>query len=301
MTTTYTRNGASTTITANPITVTVASQTATPEFTEYGDMCLGTSRTFAVAPVPGATSYTWTLPANFVGPTTVTTTEPRLLATAPTTGGCNFCFVQVAANANGCPAGVASAPLNYGGMSVRISTPYGLPSEVCRDTEVTYEANVSDRPNLPNLPQLVYTWTVDGVIVAQGPTEARISVLSPPPGQQTSIRVDVEDGGCSRSTFDAVGLQSVSRLSSGEYCAEFSMYRQSTSLAYPNPADATVTLEQAPGATITIFNSQGQPMYEGKANKEAVRIDTRAWPAGLYFVQRRQGNTIERQQLQIKH
>lgn len=86
---TYSRNGASTIVSASAVTVTVRPELATPVFvTTNGDLCPGNTKRFEVRPVPGATGYNWTVtPANAgFGPFS-STTVPYLDVTAPSVVG----------------------------------------------------------------------------------------------------------------------------------------------------------------------------------------------------------------------
>ncbi|GAA4002593.1 hypothetical protein GCM10022408_12530 [Hymenobacter fastidiosus] len=72
-------------------------------------------------------------------------------------------------------------------------------------------------------------------------------------------------------------------------------------VAYPNPADAELVLEQAPGVLLTVYNSQGQIVHSGKSGPPFEKIDTHRWPAGLYYLHTQRNQEIRRQQIRIEH
>ncbi|WBO84281.1 T9SS type A sorting domain-containing protein [Hymenobacter yonginensis] len=71
--------------------------------------------------------------------------------------------------------------------------------------------------------------------------------------------------------------------------------------AQPTPADATLTLRQPADTQLTLYNAQDRAMYRGKASAQPAQVDTRAWPAGLYYLHTGTGRTSQRHQLQIQH
>jgi hypothetical protein len=97
-------------------------------------------------------------------------------------------------------------------------------------------------------------------------------------------------------------------------------------LLYPNPADTYVeigeeapadapdlaltaaTTAAAPAATtappmqVTVYNGQGKVVFQAaNVATPALRLDTQAWPAGLYQVVVQRGKTTTRRQLSVQH
>ena len=80
--------------------------------------------------------------------------------------------------------------------------------------------------------------------------------------------------------------------------------RQSSVLctdAYPNPADAVLSIAQAAGATTTTNNSQGKLMYTARKGRHTATVDTRSWPAGLYYLHTQTGKSTTRCRVQVEH
>ena len=302
---TYSRNGATTALPVSPVTFNYSGQTAAPVFTQFGDMCKGTTRTFAVAPVPGATSYTWQFPTQF-SPSAITTTAPQVTVTSGTTSAVVYDQVSVSANSGGCPSGKTTRTFNSGSMLVRIITPYGSPTEVCQNTPVTYQVEKTYHPPTTGDQHPTYKWTVDGRVVGYGP---EITVLSPPPGQWTSIRVDAGDD-CVVTNFDAVGLQSVSQIN-GQYCVDGGPYglTASPTTAYPNPANNQLTVPLTEAQTrqrgeVRLYNDKGKLLKHVPATDKTITLDVGDLPEGLYQLETpssEKGKKSEQQTIQIKH
>jgi hypothetical protein len=72
---------------------------------------------------------------------------------------------------------------------------------------------------------------------------------------------------------------------------------------YPNPAAAEMTVEESQQTSFqaTLYDAQGQPRRQQNAPQGRLRLDTRSLPAGLYYLQLRRGNQVERRQIQITH
>ncbi|MCW3083969.1 MAG: hypothetical protein JWP12_1335 [Bacteroidetes bacterium] len=135
-------------------------------------VCSGSTATYSITPVSGATSYTWTLPGGWTG----TSTTPSITATATTTGG----TISVVAN-NACGTGLAQT------LAVNIST---IPTQpvaitgatiVCQGLGTTYSvAAVSGATS--------YTWvlpsgwsgtsTTNSISATAGTTGGTISITA---------------------------------------------------------------------------------------------------------------------------
>ena len=124
------------------------------------DVCPGTSNTYSVTPVSGATSYTWTLPIGWIG----TSTTNSITVTSYSTSG----FISVTAN-NGCGISGASSL----GISLNILptvTANATATTICNGTSVTltgggttsysWTGGVTDGTAFT--PSLTTTYTVTG-------------------------------------------------------------------------------------------------------------------------------------------
>ena len=143
-----------------------------------------------------------------------------------------------------------------------------------------------------------YYWLVDEV--PQFNSGQYFHIPGPQPGQSTRVRVVVTNncGGQYEFGMTVYGTTEID----GYSCQVNRQAPPTPKGAYPNPADAALTVEQAAGSTMTIFNSQGSTMYSGKNGKRAAIVDTRSWPAGPYYLVRRyeQGRAT-RQIIRVEH
>jgi hypothetical protein len=127
------------------LTVTVNSAPGQPGMISGNtDVCSGSAVTYSIAPVNGATSYTWSVPSGWTG----TSTSASISATAGTTGG----NITVIAN-NTC--GVSASQT----LAVTVNNAPGQPgiitgnTDVCSGNEVTYSIT-------PVSGATSYTWSV---------------------------------------------------------------------------------------------------------------------------------------------
>ncbi len=118
-------------------------------------LCVGASGTYTAAPVAGATSYVWTLPAGWSGSSSTTS----MTATAGSSGSGT---IQVAA-VNGCGTGataalaVAANPTTPVSVSILSSPPAG---SICAGSTLTLTAVPSGGGSAPG-----YQWTQNGVVM----------------------------------------------------------------------------------------------------------------------------------------
>lgn len=106
-------------------------------------VCSGSTQTFSVAAVAGATSYTWTLPAGWSG----SSTTNSINVTVGTTGG----TVSVTANNGPCSSTPQTRPISVITVPAQPSTISGLTS-VCAGTSNTYGVTF--------VSGLTYSWTL---------------------------------------------------------------------------------------------------------------------------------------------
>lgn len=135
-------------------------------------ICESSSQTYSVAPVSGATSYSWTLPGGFTG-----TSATNIISV---TAGPNSGNVSVSAS-NSCGTSTLQV------LSVQVNNPPGLPSAISGSTNLcsgvgsqTYSVTLAST-------SLTYSWTLPGgwtgssttnTILAAPGTSGTLSVLA---------------------------------------------------------------------------------------------------------------------------
>ena len=298
---TYTRNGASAAVVAATVAVTLRSEVAPVTLQPIPTSCQGTTVRLQVAPVPGATSYAWTVPNPFspAGVTVTPAAQPYLDITSDPAAPNRVFTVGVEARSGNC---TPSTDTKTGilGSSVEVAIETDLPrtsTEVCANR---YEALVANFYN----PSLTYDWTITvrsgGVTLSSyldyGGT---VWVTTPPAGQWLDVVLRVTTP-CGNFLPAYASWQSVERFQSGEYCLTVNRPQAATP-AYPNPADGQLTAEQGGGAAV-LRNAYGQPVHSSTAKPGRLRLDTSRLPVGLYFLETRdaEGNPT-RQQIRIEH
>ncbi|WP_206599831.1 T9SS type A sorting domain-containing protein [Hymenobacter glacialis] len=309
LTATYTRNGASTTVTAAPVAVTVRSDLAPPVFTALPNLCQGETKTLRVAPVPGAQSYQWTLPSSFLTPTTVAPTAPGsyryitqgpeitvTASSAPYSSG--SVLVDVVAGGSGCGSSSATGSVIVGlGDRVLAVTPSPgsvfYYDQVCANQPIQFTATIDQQ----QATDVSYSWEVDGVAVAT--SGSTINAYTPGPGQ--SISVSVTASSACGSLIATRTLYAASSID-GQPC-EAGAYRTTPApeAVYPNPADDKLYVQQG-GGEVTLYNLQGQPVSHRSAKPGLIHLNTKHLPTGLYILHypNATGQTV-RQQVRIEH
>jgi hypothetical protein len=53
---------------------------------------------------------------------------------------------------------------------------------------------------------------------------------------------------------------------------------------YPNPTKETVTVKNASGKAVSIFNSSGIKVFEKEVQSDEEQISVASWQKGIYFV-----------------
>jgi hypothetical protein len=171
---------------ANTLPVTVISTLANPGvITGHDTVCSGDLHAYSIAPVPGATSYTWTLPSGWSGTTTGTSVQ----AFAGTSGGTLTvrayvsCATSPASNKN-------IAVVTTVHPSVTISAPA---STLCQGTPITITATPSFAGASPS-----YQWKQNGTpVIAFGNTYTTNTLA---PGDSVSVTMTSSAGCASNST-----------------------------------------------------------------------------------------------------
>ncbi|OGX87480.1 hypothetical protein BEN47_10600 [Hymenobacter lapidarius] len=297
----YTCGGATTLAvpTSAPVNVTLRPELAPPRFTAGNyDLCLNETRRFEVAPVPGASSYEWTVsPGNLSPSGPITTTVPYLDITAPANNSQPDGEVSVVAKAtNGClPSTRATVRFQIGAGEATFSSSASYYGYVCPDGPVSFTVERSKQRGAD-----AYVWYVNEV--PDYNHGGSFQITAPSAGNSTYVRVVVTND-CSGSGVLFEFGQAVYGATEidGMPCQNVRLGTELCTATYPNPADAALTVEQAAGATTTIYNSQGRLMYTARKGKHTATVDTHAWPAGLYYLHTQTNKSMERCRIQIEH
>lgn len=142
------------------------------------NVCSGSTNTYFITAVPGATSYTWTLPAGWTG----SSTSNSITTTATTMGG----VITVTANNGSCPSTAATLPVAVTQTPDQPGAISG-PSPVCAGTTNTYSVAV-----VPGATS--YTWTLPPGWTGSSTTNAISATASATSG---TISVTANNGSCS--------------------------------------------------------------------------------------------------------
>jgi hypothetical protein len=169
----------------NTLPVTVIAALANPgAITGNDTVCSGALQAYSIAPVPGATSYTWTLPSGWSG--TTTGTSIQVFAGASTGSLSVTAYVSCAISP------VSSKNINVVtsvNPSVTLSAP---PSTLCQGTPITITANPSFPGSAP-----AYQWKKNGVnVIAFGNTYTTNTLA---PGDSVSV-VMTSNAACAANT-----------------------------------------------------------------------------------------------------
>ncbi len=309
-----------------------AAPAPTPVFTSAAAaLCPNTSYAATVAPVAGASSYVWTVPAGFTyqgqpvtGP--ITTTAPALTVapTAALAGGIYLLQCQ-ALVPNRTPSALAAVPLTVnGGPRYRIvdsdanqRTAQGI---VCQRNRIFLELE----PVGPTVPGAVnvfpdsITWRssirANIIIIGRYSINSQVEYQTVDDTSRVfTVTVGYTDpcNGNRRITTDPyiarTAPANTNSLSNGYSCTTYP-WRQSPpvlppSAPYPNPAADRLHLPGYRGA-VAVYDHRGQPVQRllAPGTEAGATLDTSAWPAGLYVVTGR--NLLgawQRHNVQIQH
>jgi hypothetical protein len=299
LTSTY-HNGSATVTYTSSVTVGITPAPSAPVFTGGGDVCPTQAVTFTVAPVPNASGYQWTVPAGFSPTGTVTTTGPSLTLTAPSASSATAYSLSVQSlfTTGSCAAsaptsttftvtGSSGGPFLVADARSGQRYGYGIPLTCANQT---ISVALTGAP--PSAGYHNYVWTVNGAPITAGQGTTQIDVLTPAPGGYFEVFVRFLDA-CGNPQVPSSGrydAQSVSSIN-GLPCQAPS---QARAYAYPNPADASLTLDQLTGPVV-LYNGQGKVVYQGSGGK-TVRVETSHLPNGLYQLV---GQDLDHQKVQI--
>jgi hypothetical protein len=176
------------TATSSTITMNVISIPATPaSISGSTPVCSGSSNTYSIVPVAGATTYTWTLPGAWTG----TSTTSSITSTASTTSG----NVTVTAG-NTC--GTSAAQTLAVTVNVIPSTPGAIagPGTICSGTSNTYSVTAVAGATS-------YTWTMPGGWTGTSTTNSITATASTTSGNIT-VTANNACGNSAAQTFAVI-------------------------------------------------------------------------------------------------
>jgi hypothetical protein len=255
----------------------------------------GATAEFSVAdcpPRPGqpGTTYTWT-PGN--GLTIVSGQGTPSVTVASINGYLGFTTLQVVATRTGyapsLPLTTSVAVSNGGAVSFERSTT----EDVCISTTVSVLVSGATVTN----------WRVDnGRLLSVFGGEATVEVSGSP--GITTVHADY-DSACPGVTGLSASVDFyVVDGQNGVPCAA-RQTGEAAGAVYPNPADAYVDVRHPFAADrpcrVELYNDRGRRVHGETVRASAVRLDTRALPAGLYHLTLRQGNQTRTYNLRVQH
>ena len=213
-----------------------------------GTLCPGTTETYTVAAVSGATSYIWTLPSGFSA-TSLTTSNPTIEVTAGSAGSGEI--TVSASNDCGTSSGVASKTIIISSPAPVMTGTITGPTGVCANTT----GHTYSIPAITNATS--YTWTAtSGLSISAGQGTNSISVNAGSSGGTLSV---VANNSCGNSSSQSitVGLNDPAPVMTGSISGPTKVCKSSTGLEYSIPAitNATEYIWTVP-ANWTISNGQ---------------------------------------------
>ena len=309
LTATYTRNGVSATVTAEPVNVTMSPNTAPVKLRPIPASCPGQTIRLAVDPVPGAGQYAWTVPYPFSPQGVTLTTVPYLDVTSDITALNRTFTIRVEAQNSGCTPSVDEKTGLLGtGSGISIVTDASRSdTEICAYTDITLQAGINDMKYRAGT-TYSYDWNISKRNGSTGATSTysesgqTVYVTTPGVGDWLDVILRVTSS-CGNFFPTSSSWQSVYRFQNGLYCLQSRALPGKATpavAAYPNPADERLLLPVTVG-TYTLYNSHGQAVRQPNP-AAAGELDTRALPAGLYYLVHRESNgRVVRQAIQVQH
>lgn len=119
-------------------------------------------------------------------------------------------------------------------------------------------------------------------------------------------------GTCMNSYSSLIFVRVVATSGTQTASADYYAAPQLRQAVYPNPADAYVEVVGSEDAAladhkhkpmhITVHNGQGKEVFTAaEITTPTLRVNTQAWPTGLYQVTVKRGKTVTRRQLSVEH
>jgi large repetitive protein len=261
-------------------TLTVSGKPATPGTISgaVNGLCGGTSATYSVAPVSGATAYTWAVPAN------VTITSGQGTNSLSVTIGSSFVSGTISVSAsNGCSNSTART-LALNAIPATTAAITGPVANLCGTSNNTYSvAAVSGASG--------YNWIVSGGTIASGQGTNTITVTYGNNIVSGSVKVAATNA-CGTSSFKSLALTNCSDASAKADLGTKTNEMAAELLVYPNPSngDFTISIANTEGAVmIEIFSIDGKLIVaeEVRTVKSEIfqkQIHMSQYSTGMYFL-----------------
>ncbi len=284
-------------------------------------ICQGSSTIYSVAPVSGATSYTWTLPGGWTG---VSNTNTILATSGPNSGSISVVAGNPCGNSQPSSTNVVVNPVPTVSVAAdKFIICKGNNTNLYASGATSYTWNTSaTNPSISISPTVTTSYSVIGtnsfgcqnssvVTVTNNPLPT-ISVNGPSitcAGQS----INLASNGASTYTWQPGNLNgffvSVSPTVTTNYtvtgtdgngCVNFTVYSQSVSacaginqlsidqtetVVYPNPFTTSILITNLYSRSVLeVYNALGALVYSGSFEKEKIQIDLSAKDKGIYFV-----------------
>lgn len=308
----YTRNGVSIDTEAPNVNVTIQSALTPISFASLPHrLCNGESATLRVNPVPGATRYTWTLAASGqlltpVPPVSATgqeyvTTSPELPVTVRLNPSLYSyrAAVTVTAGSRACGNSRVTGTLTLGvADQINLYSSNRNSFQICAHQPIQFTVSLLGQQGEVT----GYDWLVNEMpFNGPGSGSSTITVFTPAAGQRLSVLATVHSrcGDISRG-LDVTTVGYIDGLPCEAAIIGATPPRPQV-VAYPNPANTTLTLEQG-GGTVRLADAYGKTVQSQTTSPGRLQLDTSRLPAGLYFLEMRDAKgTPVRQQIRIEH
>jgi hypothetical protein len=304
--TTYSRNGASTIVTAT-IIVTVTPELAPVVFTSTPFICKGPSKRFFIQNIHGATQYTWTVPAPLTTTQNVTL-WPWVDITFPDNEPEGLVYtIGVTASSPSCGSSTGELPVQAGyGSSTVVAGSANIIFYQGYNSACAYnlvQLNLSETRPIGESKNFEWTLPLNGgeFVDAFGnpdPTANKNNyAMIRLSNSAASLRYVVRySDGCDNYHVADYYLRTVTSVNNNPCSSGPANPR-----IYPNPAAETIMLEGVEG-TVTLYDAYGKMVYEQVVKSAYSTLDVRQIPDGLYHLMGRSasGRTI-RKVVQIQH
>lgn len=218
-------------------------------------VCTGSSNTYTVPAVPGATSYQWTLPTGFTG----TSTTNTITVSAPATAGSGTLSVQ-AINSCGLSIALTQAITVTATPTVSITTTAVTSFSATLTTTTLYSS---------------YQWYQDSVVIPGATSQTYYAT------QSANYYVVVSDGVCDASSnslnLTVTGINDVNTLN--------------TLFLYPNPTTGHITLQgeiKVGHVDMVVTDVTGRVVYSQATTAKSAALnhtlDVSSLPSGMYMI-----------------
>jgi hypothetical protein len=211
------------------------------------NLCAGSSQTYSITPVSGATSYTWTLPSGWTG----TSTSESIYVTSDYSSG----DILVSA-VNACGTGSAS--------SITITTNQ-LPVPVISILQGT----IND--TLFSDPASNYQWYLNGITI----TNENYQYIVPPSNGNYAVEVTDANGCTGTSAVYSYVTLGITNQTYAEKTLE---------TIFQNDQLIVLANDNIVNSELDIINSAGVKVYHGILSEQNKSIDFSGQPEGVYII-----------------